>query len=138
MATGVANRGGKTCEHEPGRSDLQEPSISRSVELTAKLQFNKYFMDNISVSCLVSRYKTGNKSMQHNNQIDSATLGRALMFRNISDGDLTMAVSAMSESWKTDIAVRLGKLAADLQDLAMVAAEVERRFLDATTACSRA
>jgi hypothetical protein len=42
----------------------------------------------------------------------------------------------MSESRKTEIAVRLGTLAADLQDLAMVAAE--RRFLDAITASSRA
>jgi hypothetical protein len=49
-----------------------------------------------------------------------------------------MVVAVMSESRKTEIAVRLGTLAADLQHLAMVAAEAERRFLDATAACSRA
>jgi hypothetical protein len=78
--------------------------------------------------------------MHHNNPdlIDRLWLGRALSFHGINEGDLAMAVSAMSESWKAEIAVRLGKLAADLQDLAMVAAEVERKFLDATAACSRA
>ena len=78
--------------------------------------------------------------MHHDHQdlIDRAWLGRALSFYGINDDDLAMAVSAMSESWKTEIAVRLGKLATDLQDLAMVAAEAERKFLDATAACSRA
>jgi hypothetical protein len=78
--------------------------------------------------------------MHHNNQdlIDRVWLGRALSFHGINDDDLAMAVSAMSESWKTEIAVRLGKLARDLQDLAMVAAEAERKFLDATALCSRA
>ena len=78
--------------------------------------------------------------MNHNNPdlIDRLWLGRALSFHGINDDDLAMAVSAMSESWKTEIATRLGKLAADLQDLASVAADVERKFLDATAACSRA
>jgi hypothetical protein len=78
--------------------------------------------------------------MHHNNPdlIDRLWLGRALSFHGINEGDLAMAVSAMSESWKAEIAVRLGKLAADLQDLAMVAAEVERKFLDGTAASSRA
>jgi hypothetical protein len=75
--------------------------------------------------------------MHHNNPdlIDRLWLGRALSFHGINENDLAMAVSAMSEAWKTEIAVRLGKLAADLQDFAVVAAEVERKFLDATTAC---
>ena len=78
--------------------------------------------------------------MNHNNPdlIDRLWLGRALSFHGINDDDLAMAVSAMSESWKAEIATRLGKLAADLQDLALVAADVERKFLDATAACSRA
>jgi hypothetical protein len=78
--------------------------------------------------------------MHHNNPdlIDRLWLGRALSFHGINEDDLTMAVSAMSESWKAEIAVRLGKLATDLRDLATVAAEVERKFLDATAACSRA
>lgn len=77
--------------------------------------------------------------MHHNNPdlIDRLWLGRALSFHGINEGDLAMAVSAMSESWKAEIAMRLGKLASDLQDLAMVATEVERKFLDATTACGR-
>jgi hypothetical protein len=69
--------------------------------------------------------------------IDRAWLGRALSFYGVSDGDLATAVSAMSDSWRTEIATRLSKLATDLQDLALVA-EAERRFLDATTACGRA
>ena len=78
--------------------------------------------------------------MHHNKQdlIDPAALGRALSFRGISDDDLALAVAVMSETWRAEIAARLGKLAAELQDLAMVAAEAERRFLDATGACSRA
>jgi hypothetical protein len=78
--------------------------------------------------------------MHHNNPdlIDRLWLGRALSFHGINEGDLAMAVSAMSESSKAEIAVRLGKLATDLQDLATVAAEVERKFLDATAASSRA
>ena len=77
--------------------------------------------------------------MHHNNPdlIDRLWLGRALSFHGINEGDLAMAVSAMSESWKAEIAARLGKLATDLQDLATVAAEVERKFLDATAARSR-
>jgi hypothetical protein len=91
------------------------------------------------VACLFSRYETGNKAMHHNNPdlIDRVWLGRALTFHGINEDDLAMAVSAMSESWRAEIAVRLGKLAADLHDLAMVAAEAERRFLNATTACRR-
>jgi hypothetical protein len=78
--------------------------------------------------------------MGHRNSdlIDRAALGRALSFRNISDDELALAVAVMNETWRADIAARLGKLAADLQDLASVAAEAERRFLDATTASSRA
>jgi hypothetical protein len=78
--------------------------------------------------------------MQHNNPdlIDRAWPGRALSFKTINDDEMAMVVSVMSESWKTEIAARRGKLAADLQDLAMVAAEAERRFLDAIAACSRA
>ena len=78
--------------------------------------------------------------MNHNNQylIDRAWLGRALSFQVINDDEMAMVVAVMSESRKTEIAVRLGTLAADLQHLAMVAAEAERRFLDATAACSRA
>ena len=64
--------------------------------------------------------------------IDRAWLGRALQFYRVSDDDLATGVSAMSESWKTEIAARLGRLATDLHDLALVAAEAERRFLDAT------
>jgi hypothetical protein len=78
--------------------------------------------------------------MRHENQdlIDRAALGRALSFRSISDDELALAVAVMNETWRAEIAARLGKLAAELQDLAMVAAEAERRFLDATAACSRA
>jgi len=82
----------------------------------------------------ISRCETENKAMHFNSEdlIDRAWLGRALSFHGVTDDDLAMGVFAMSESWKTEIAVRLGKLAADLQHLAMVATEVERRFLDAT------
>ena len=78
--------------------------------------------------------------MHHNNPdlIDRVWLGRALTFHGINEDDLAMAVSAMSESWRAEIAVRLGKLAADLHDLATVAAEVDLKFLDAAAACSRA
>ncbi len=74
--------------------------------------------------------------MHSDNQdlIDRAWLGRALSFHGIGEADLAAAVAAMSESWKTEIAVRLGKLATDLQDLTMVAVEAERKFLDATAA----
>ena len=77
--------------------------------------------------------------MHHNNPdlIDRLWLGRALSFHGINEGDLAMAVSAISKSWKAEIAARLGKLTTDLQDLATVAAEVERKFLDATAARSR-
>jgi hypothetical protein len=87
----------------------------------------------ISRDVLIFRCETGKKAMHaHQDLIDRATLDRALLFYGISEDDLATAVSAMSESWKTEIAVRLSKLAMGLQDLQMVAAEAERRFLDAT------
>jgi hypothetical protein len=72
--------------------------------------------------------------MNHGKQdlIDRAWLGRALSFKTINDDELALAVAVMSESRKTEIAVRLGKLATDLQDLAKVAAEAERKFLNVT------
>ena len=78
--------------------------------------------------------------MHHRNSdlIDRAALGLALSVRNISDDELALTVAVMNETWRAEIAARLGKLAADLQDLASVAAEAERRFLDATEASSRA
>ena len=89
----------------------------------------------ISRDVLIFRCETGKKAMHvHQDLIDRATLDRALLFYEISEDDLATAVSAMSESWKTEIAVRLSKLAMGLQDLATVAAEAERRFLDATAA----
>ncbi len=96
-------------------------------------------MDNCFVACLALRYHTGNKAMHHAHQdlIDRTWLGRALSFYEISEDDLARGVSAMSESWRAEIAVRLGKLATDLQDLAMIAAEAERRFLNATAVCRR-
>jgi hypothetical protein len=98
---------------------------------------NRRPVDNLSASCLFFHYHNGNKAMYqgHQNLIDGLWLGRALPLREISDDDLASAVAAMSESWRTEIAARLGKLATDLQDLAVVAADAERRFLDATAAC---
>ena len=69
--------------------------------------------------------------------IDRAWLGRALSFHAIGEADLAAAVSVMSDSWKTEIAARLGKLTMELHDLALVAAEAERRFLDAAAAIER-
>lgn len=76
--------------------------------------------------------------MRQNNShlIDGATLGRAFSFCDVTDDDLAFAVAAMSDSWRAEIATRLGRLATDLQALAVIATEAERRFLDAAAACS--